>query len=675
MKILKWINTNFLITCLSEPQLEHIRELYTGLLNSKGPLNTAKRLKTAQLHVTKFYSGEPLFINSDNVSVNKKGLPKLLGPLMPLALSKDPEDFRTLMTALLLARGIPCRGKPDYSSITDKGPNVISKVLMSEVKEVLKDLNWSIDTPKWTKFHPTTKVGPNGQALVSSLLDAHLLTQEIIDDIAIVGNSEDLVGHIKSVRTKLTKEFCLSVAKPKRDKLVLGKVAVKSDPYGKERLIAVIDYWSQTALKPLHDNLFDLLKRIDGDCTFNQSTSTKWLPKDQKYYSLDLKAATDRFPVKLQSHILGCLKGLDHKFSKSWEGLLVGREFLNHTGTGFVKYEVGQPMGCYSSWASFALSHHLIVRIAAKRSGKPVTWCNYALLGDDLVLTDLDVVINYKQIMSELGVSINLAKSHESFETWEFAKRWYTKHKEVSGIQTKAFLNTKSWAEFAASLESELLRMGQEAYSLVPGVIGSGLQACGSWYRDRKLVALLLNLPRNGGQHNHLESKLLNLEKAWLSSFLGCRRSMKTLQFFLMESLGSIKIAVVQKSIVALFQKARPFINGLLAGLESTDMDPQSAVRSVPIIAVVRDEALKLQTCLQTLKTAYESGDSEKLYFLDIPITLLDPERIDSTRASVKVLNDKGNLVSKYRNWFCDYSKTRSKLLSDDQYFGGKTDS
>lgn len=37
----------------------------------------------------------------------------------------------------------------------------------------------------------------------------------------------------------------------------------------------------------------------------------------------------------------------------------MNREFSY--GDKVVKYSVGQPMGAYSSWAVFALSHHLVV--------------------------------------------------------------------------------------------------------------------------------------------------------------------------------------------------------------------------------------------------------------------------------------------------------------------------
>jgi hypothetical protein len=37
---------------------------------------------------------------------------------------------------------------------------------------------------------------------------------------------------------------------------------------------------------------------------------------------------------------------------------------------GKYRYSVGQPMGALSSWGMLALTHHCLVQMAAKRSGK-----------------------------------------------------------------------------------------------------------------------------------------------------------------------------------------------------------------------------------------------------------------------------------------------------------------
>jgi len=97
-------------------------------------------------------------------------------------------------------------------------------------------------------------------------------------------------------------------------------------------------------------------------------------------------------------------------------------------------------MGALSSWAMLALSHHVIVQIAAMRVGKP-SFTNYALLGDDIVIADKAVAMSYHEIMTKiLGVEINLSKSLISDNSFEFAKRLVTMDGEVSAVGAKNLL-------------------------------------------------------------------------------------------------------------------------------------------------------------------------------------------------------------------------------------------
>lgn len=86
-----------------------------------------------------------------------------------------------------------------------------------------------------------------------------------------------------------------------------------------------------------------------------------------------------------------------------------------------VKYEVGQPMGAYSSWAMLALTHHVLVRYSARLVGIH-NFQGYALLGDDIVIANDKVASSYLDVMKTLGVKINLSKSVQSFDFAEFAK-------------------------------------------------------------------------------------------------------------------------------------------------------------------------------------------------------------------------------------------------------------
>jgi hypothetical protein len=134
-------------------------------------------------------------------------------------------------------------------------------------------------------------------------------------------------------------------------------------------MVAILDYWSQTALRPLHDRLFGILRTIPQDMTFSQGAFSErvkeWKDKGGGVlYSVDLSKATDRFPI---SFISFTLRGLfDPTYVSHWENIMVGYEFS--TVDGPVRYRAGNPMGAYSSWAAFALAHHFVVYLACYRS-------------------------------------------------------------------------------------------------------------------------------------------------------------------------------------------------------------------------------------------------------------------------------------------------------------------
>jgi len=90
----------------------------------------------------------------------------------------------------------------------------------------------------------------------------------------------------------------------------MGKLSVVYDQAGKARIVAITNWWIQLALKPLHKSIFGILRGIKQDGTFDQLRPFNELidlNDDDKFYSFDLSAATDRLPIDLQRDILNCL--------------------------------------------------------------------------------------------------------------------------------------------------------------------------------------------------------------------------------------------------------------------------------------------------------------------------------------------------------------------------------
>lgn len=156
------------------------------------------------------------------------------------------------------------------------------------------------------------------------------------------------------------------VFKPSR---IAGQLSIKEEAAGKLRVFALVDIWTQSVLKPIHDSLFYFLKSLPNDSTFDQRAAVKrCFTKAQAAggsWGFDLSAATDRLPLAIQIPIVSSIFG--EKVGPAWAKLLTDREYtLDQFGINptTLKYEVGQPMGALSSWAMLAVTHHFIVQLA-----------------------------------------------------------------------------------------------------------------------------------------------------------------------------------------------------------------------------------------------------------------------------------------------------------------------
>nr|QIR30236.1 RNA-dependent RNA polymerase [Plasmopara viticola lesion associated mitovirus 13] len=210
-----------------------------------------------------------------------------------------------------------------------------------------------------------------------------------------------------------------------------GRLSVVYNQAGKARVVAMTNWWIQCCFKGLHENIFNILRGMTCDATFDQKGSLKLFIErcqGKKFFCYDLSAATDRLPVVLQKDILNILRFQGN----NWSDIITNIRWKYKSN--LISYSVGQPMGAYSSWAMLALTHHVIVLVSAKIAGKDKSFKDYIVLGDDIVIADEDVAKAYLEIMDMLGVSINLSKSIVSTEIVEFAKCWVNPNYDISPI-------------------------------------------------------------------------------------------------------------------------------------------------------------------------------------------------------------------------------------------------
>lgn len=414
-----------------------------ALRKKSGLPYTIKYLKAAKLHITRYICGKPLHSNKAGVALDQNGFPLRFIYLKKLV---DQGKFESVLTLLTYSRAIkPLKGeakdvKPDYSTITAPYKGKEWTIPSSFIKEwvLLNKLNNPLPYYTDNDHYISTKGSPNGPATFSGSWSLQYLGRESLSYIFGMVN--------KTYWKRITEMLALSYLNLIPDKFkdsssykYIGKVAIIKDPELKLRIIAMVDYLSQFVLRAVHVHLLKLLKKLPQDRTFSQDPFNNWSKNGDHFYSLDLSAATDRFPVILQKKLLSYIYK-DCKFANNWMKLLVNRDFLIDETGATVRYAVGQPMGAYSSWAAFTITHHLVVSYAAHRAGYK-NFQDYILLGDDIVIKNNKVAQQYMAIMARLGVDISVPKTHVSKNTYEFAKRWIRKGREITGVPLKGVLH------------------------------------------------------------------------------------------------------------------------------------------------------------------------------------------------------------------------------------------
>jgi len=92
----------------------------------------------------------------------------------------------------------------------------------------------------------------------------------------------------------------------------------------------MVDPITQWTLEPLHKLIFNVLRLLPTDGTFDQLKPLKKLIElvnlhNLPLYSFDLSSATDRLPVSIQVEILKFLLG--EKLALLWKSILVDRDY------------------------------------------------------------------------------------------------------------------------------------------------------------------------------------------------------------------------------------------------------------------------------------------------------------------------------------------------------------
>jgi hypothetical protein len=465
--LLKWLILTYGIsTDVWKPSTRYmwfIQHMYL----EKGLKTTIKRIKDDRSKVLQFLAGE----SHQDPGCTKDGLPKKLYGLIPFIRDKRTLEIKFILSLLYGLRRFNLPLDPEIETVTSKFKGSyyewIFKYFPGFLKAVVRRLPRNLKNgktlkfPSWEGYHLTTKSGPTGnQALVSCLQDLVNIPESLTNSIKVFSGTT-LSEKMDTCRRHLS-ELSVIMNQPLTGRKTFRKLTAIPDSEGKTRLIAIGDYWSQTSLKPLHSYLNTVLRSIPQDQTFNQGEGLKDLPfsSERTYYSFDLKAFTDRLPIKILVGLLTSAYGLSKAIA--WYDIINGYSFEYKDPKGLLhnlRYEVGNPMGFYTSWPLTTLCHHFLIYVCCQEIGTSWYKAKYKLLGDDIIIFDDCLAEKYQEIISLIGMDIQLQKSHIGNSLFEFAKRLHTPYGEISPFSIKAGLSeSKSYFGFIELLSNQFDR-------------------------------------------------------------------------------------------------------------------------------------------------------------------------------------------------------------------------
>lgn len=452
--------------------LKPVLDLVFKITKTRGIVGLITWCKNTRLALLHYLSGEWKTKRVLGVPVDKDGYPKSLG----LKLKENINNttlLKLVLTILYSTRALNAGKSPSTSSI--ESPTSVSEPcnLSMYMVDFWRELGYRPSKTKvpsgiyFKKYHFTSKAGPNGQALWCSMVDLKALVSNLslLESICVIGGPKlrtSIEGLVNSLNLLPDTLF-------PSNRATLRRISWFPDKENKVRVVAILDYFSQTALRALHDYLFRVLRKIPQDYTFNQGGALARAKEWDFYYSIDLTAATDRFPISLEADLLKAL--LPEVYVNSWVHIMVGIPF-EFQGRN-VNYAVGNPMGAYSSWNSFALAHHYVMYWCCRELRMDWATSKYCILGDDVLIGDHRLAHKYKEVILLLGVEFSDIKTHESSKLFEFAKRLVYNGSEITPFPVSSLVETGKKSYLLTNLLMEETKKGWSWIAGIPLTIRS----------------------------------------------------------------------------------------------------------------------------------------------------------------------------------------------------------
>jgi len=432
----------------SQSLVKHI-EWYEEVVRSKGEVYTVKLFKRVRDACLRFAANQS-FERINELKLHQDGLPLRVGHLREFLSSSQIGHRRAGLLILDIIKLCEVEGDPPsdesivtpipelseiidlqigktirvlgYNQVPEETLKLVDKSFRSTLERMFpsKYRNKRLEELKsLNDIHMSVRKGPNGSALGTVAVDNYAIRKSGLYDHIL--NYCQLVehAHLLAILNEFDSDQSVNdLAELERD-MIDSRLSIKYEAWGKSRFFAICDWFTQSALLGLHHWIFSWLFKQREDGTKDQDqvaevVRTWTVPPGlgqchPGVYSLDLSKATDRLPAHLQREIIS------HIFSKEiaeqWYTIVTNRSFQKPDKS-FIQFQVGQPLGAYSSWAMLALTHHVVCRTALKLSGQTRgEYPLYVVIGDDVAMLGKQLAEWYQVIMvSILRVDISKTK-------------------------------------------------------------------------------------------------------------------------------------------------------------------------------------------------------------------------------------------------------------------------
>lgn len=412
---------------ISQPLCSQIHREISKWVNSSGPEWTVSRLKDLKLYYIKFRLHQQKCNPPSWIGLKSDGYPK--GPFGQLFRAKPSRRVFYALQAYtsFISDKITVKQQSKFLNSVVIAPPEIPHIyhLREAVEEVLPLLKERV--VKSYKDYPfsSSRFAPDSSCK-SMVESPECLFEDTKTKVFWDFYSDP---RFEGIFADALDDLSLRISSESVETDLVGKISVIQEPGFKARWIANPRRIFQIALLPMGNQLFNLIKQLPWDCTFDQlkgvRLAQKALQRGSVVHSVDLSDATNHFPLDLQIRVLKWMPLIDSGdrdlfatiSRKPWK-LPHGIALQTNTLSADVTWSTGQPLGLYPSFALFALVHGLIVRACEIKHSVKDT---FAVLGDDIIIWNDDVYQDYVNYLNLLHVPISEQKTICSNRIAEFA--------------------------------------------------------------------------------------------------------------------------------------------------------------------------------------------------------------------------------------------------------------